>query len=127
MLTPNEFEDIVRQICAAQTSAHPDQWTKGNPFWGHCTVVSLLAQDVFGGDVLRVDLRTVPGFEDIKWHSWNRFPNGGEIDFTRSQLTDPIPKNIPVEVRTRDNLFSYPTIQHRYELLKSRFQRKITQ
>jgi hypothetical protein len=55
-------------------------------------------------------------------------PNGEEIDFTREQLKavkTPIPKDIPVEVRTRENLFSYPTIQKRYELLKSRFEKAI--
>ena len=87
-------------------------------------MVSLLAEDVFGGDVLRADLRAVPGFEDIKWHSWNRLPDGEEIDFTRSQLKDPLPKNIPVEARTRENLFSYPTIERRYKLLKSRFDKE---
>jgi hypothetical protein len=122
MIALDEFKHTIRNVCDAQTSAHPDQWTDQDPFLGHCTVVSLVAQDVFGGDVLRVDLRAVPGFEKNKWHSWNRLPDGKEIDFTDPELRDRIPKSVPVEVRTRDNLFSYPTIQRRYELLKSRFQ-----
>lgn len=123
-MTPEEFENTVRQICDAKTSAHGERWTPENPFLGHCTVVSILAQDIFGGDILRADLRGAPGFEDIKWHSWNRLPDGREVDFTASQLEKPIPKGVPIEIRTRENLFSYPTIKDRYEILKSRFKQK---
>jgi hypothetical protein len=126
MITPEEFKSTMRKICDAKTSAHPDQWTSQDPFLGHCTVVALVAQDVFGGDILRVDLRTVPGFEEIKWHSWNKMPSGEEIDFANPELKDRLPKSVPVEVRTRENLFSYPTIQKRYELLKSRFDANIS-
>lgn len=119
-----KFKEILTRVVAKDTSAHPDEWTPQNPFLGHCTVVSLLAQDIFGGEVVRVDLRTVPGFEDIAWHSWNILPDGRVIDFTEAQLIKPLPEKLDTFIAKREILFTYSNIQKRYELLKHRFQKR---
>jgi len=124
-MTKDNFKELIVSVLDRDTSAHPEQWTWGNPFWGHCTVVSLLAQDIFGGDIMRVDLSKVPGFENIKWHSWNRLPDGEEIDFTKSQFHKKFPENLKPWVADRTQLFSYGGIEKRYLLLKERFDKFI--
>lgn len=122
-MTPSnrDFEVILLKIASAETSAHPNLWTTQNPMPGHCTVVSRLAQDVFGGQVARVDLRKVPGWEEICWHSWNILPNGQHTDFTASQLEAPLPTNLPLYFPTRRQFFRWGTIKKRYKLLKAKY------
>jgi hypothetical protein len=117
---PN-FQKLIDTIASKDTSAHPDKWKKENPLLGHCTVVSILAQDVFGGDIMIVDLHNVPGFEDIKWHSWNKLATGRELDFTKSQFDKTLPKNLKTFIVNREKLFTYSNIEKRYRLLKGRF------
>lgn len=120
-MTQEEFAEKIVTLCGPETTAHPEEWLPSNPFLGHCTVVSLLAQDLFGGEIMRTNLKIVPGFKEFSWHSWNLLPDGKEIDFTAAQFSNPLPKHIPVWSPTREELFSYPGIQRRYELLKSKF------
>jgi hypothetical protein len=120
-MTREDFAEKIKEVCGVETTAHPQTWTPDNPFLGHCTVVSLLAQDFFGGEIMRTDLHAVPGFEEFRRHSWNRLPSGQEIDFTVAQFPRPLPDNLVVRVASREELFSYPGIQKRYELLKEKF------
>lgn len=125
-ITFSSFQKIIDSIASRDTSAHPDDWEKENPLLGHCTVVSILAQDVFGGDIMRVALHKVPGFENIKWHSWNKLEDGQELDFTKSQLDKTLPKNLDTFIANREKLFAYSNIERRYRLLKRRFDNSLT-
>lgn len=120
LIMPNEFEVIMLEICDQETSQDSEAWTAENPLWGHCAVVSLLVQDVFGGDLLRVSLEGTE-FASSRSHYWNRLPNGIEHDFTRVQFDGRYPKGLKAEVCERSYVLSYqPTVQ-RYELLSRRF------
>lgn len=81
----SSFEKLLPLICTKETSVDPERWVAENPLWGHCAVVSLLANDLFGGTFLRADLSNTP-FADVGSHYWNVFPNGSEYDFTRTQF-----------------------------------------
>jgi hypothetical protein len=84
------FEEIILKICDEETSLDPDNWTPENPLWAHCSVVSMLAQDCFGGEILMAVFESIPeiGLESFFPHFWNKLPNGEEKDFTKSQFGD---------------------------------------
>lgn len=48
-MTPEQFEGLLKYVCTKETSAHPEGWTPDNPTWGHCAVVAVMAERVFGG------------------------------------------------------------------------------
>jgi len=48
-MTTEEFKKTILNICSKDTSSDPANWTKDNPTYGHCAIVSVLAQDKFGG------------------------------------------------------------------------------
>ena len=115
------IEKILPQICDKETSQDPERWSKENPLWGHCAVVSLVVQDYLGGELLRASLLSVKGFEHMRSHYWNQLEDGKEIDFTKSQFGDKYPEDLQWELRTREYVLSYQETAKRYELLKSRF------
>lgn len=108
-------------IAAQDTGADPEHWSKDNPLWGHCAVVSLLAQDLYGGELLRHSLEQVNGYEYLRSHYTNQLPDGRELDFTAAQFTFELPKDLSTETRPRERVLGHPDTQRRYELLKSRF------
>ena len=55
-ITPEQFRAILPEICDSETSQSPQGWKPTNPLWGHCAVVSLIAQNLFGGELLRASL-----------------------------------------------------------------------
>lgn len=120
-VTPRRFTRIILAVCAQDTSADPDSWTKFNPLWGHCAVIALLAQDLFGGTLLRKSLENVQGLEHIRSHYLNKFPDGREWDFTYTQFAQGLPADLPVEERTREQLLANANTKQRYEILRSRY------
>lgn len=120
-ITVENFSGIVEKVCARDTSADPEGWSEKNPLWGHCAVVSLLAQDLFGGTLIRRSLETVAGLEHLRSHYSNRLTNGAEVDFTRKQFQQELPDNLLKEERDREQALFHPDTQKRYELLKGRF------
>ncbi|MBI2025085.1 MAG: hypothetical protein HYT03_03315 [Candidatus Harrisonbacteria bacterium] len=117
-----EFKDLLPMICNGDTSQDPGGWTKNNPLWGHCAVVSLLAQDVFGGELLRASLEGTE-FAKMRSHYWNKLPTFGEVDFTGPQFGDNYPEYLRSTVRERDYLLSNPETKRRYRLLAERFKK----
>ncbi|MBI2063525.1 MAG: hypothetical protein HYT65_00825 [Candidatus Yanofskybacteria bacterium] len=95
-------------------------WSAENPFWGHCAVVSLVAQDLFGGDLLRASLEKVPGFENMRSHYWNKLADGSIIDLTASQFGTRYPHGLNHESKQRSYVLSYPETAKRYKLLALR-------
>lgn len=124
-LTPDEFRKILPDICDHETAQNPAGWTPENPLLGHCAVVSLVAQDLFGGELLRASLVGIPGFEHILSHYWNKLADGSIEDFTKSQFGANYPTGLKAEVRTRFYVLSFPETAKRYNLLVSRLVRII--
>lgn len=118
-ITQEEFRKILLSVCSAETSADPDGWTSENPLWGHCAVVSLVAQNFFGGILLRASLKGT-FFASAGSHYWNKLADGTEVDFTASQFGDQYPTNLVSETRERTYILSYPQTKRRYELLALR-------
>ena len=118
----HEFRKILRTICARDTSADPGGWTPENPLWGHCAVVALLAQDMFGGKLIRVDLTHVPKFAHMRSHYLNDLGSGQGEDFTAAQFGPQyLPHELKSETRERSYVLSYPETMERYQLLALRF------
>ena len=124
-ITTAEFSKMISKICACDTSADPEHWSAKNPMWGHCAIVSLLAQDNFGGTLVRRSLEDVAELECLRSHYSNKLSDGMEVDFTLEQFHGKLPASLPKEERPRDRVLSYPDTQKRYELLKSRFEEKL--
>lgn len=118
-----EFLDKLRNIGAKDTSADPDGWTPENPLWGHCAVASLLAEDVFGGELVRASLKEHPKYAYLRSHFWNRLPDGSDIDFTTEQYPDLLFQNLVGDVRSRESVLESPDTQRRYALLQERFKK----
>lgn len=117
------FRDVLPRICDRETSMDPDRWTPENPLHAHCSVVSLLAHDIFGGEIIEASIEQGPGFERRGIHYWNKLSNGREEDFTKGQFKNdaPIFNNYP-SVRTRAWIFQVsPVAFKRYMLLCERF------
>lgn len=111
---------VMRKCCAADTSFDSAGWTTDNPWWGHCLVVSLLVQDICGGDLIRQSLKGVPGYEHFGTHYSNRLPDGAYVDFTVGQLRGLL-LDTAKEVRSRESGFKDPdTVRDRYDRFKER-------
>ena len=121
VITPEEFTKILSVICSRDTSVDPLSWSETNPLWGHCAVVALLAQDLFGGVLIRESLAEVEGLEHIRSHYLNFCADGIERDFTYMQFKAGLPNNLSREERERERILSYGDTQKRYEILKERF------
>ncbi|MDO8466804.1 MAG: DUF1653 domain-containing protein [bacterium] len=111
---------LLPKICGRETSADPGDGSEANPLWGHCAVVALLTQDLFGGELLRASLDGTP-FADMRSHYWNQLPGGMELDLTAPQFGDNYPIGLQPETRTRSYVLSNPDTKARYELLKQKF------
>ena len=100
------FEDLLLISCTRRTSAAPDGWTKENPLYGHCAVVSLVAQNLYGGELLRTSLENTP-FSSMGSHYINRI-EGVNRDFTAPQFGDNYPSGLQFEPKTRDYVLFDP-------------------
>ncbi len=114
-----EFTACLRVAAQRGTSADPEGWSSENPLWGHCAAVSLLAQELYGGDLVRGSLQSHPRYKYLKSHYWNRI-NGQDIDFTREQYLDLSCGELLAEVRPRGLVLAHPDMASRYALLKDR-------
>lgn len=120
-ITTENFLEYIRKVADRDTSSDPDNWTVENPLYGHCAVVSLVAQDYFGGELVSASLESIPKYAHLKSHYWNRLPDGTEIDFTREQFTDELPK-LDGEIKSRDYVLSYPDTKKRYDILRTKLE-----
>ncbi|HTK59643.1 MAG TPA: hypothetical protein VL283_00390, partial [Candidatus Baltobacteraceae bacterium] len=114
------FARLLPALCDRETSADPDGWTPENPLWGHCAVVTAAVQDRFGGDVMRASLEKFPKWAQMRSHYWNRFPHGGQRDFTEPQFGGDPPQGLEAEESTRTRILSYAPTLERYKLLSWR-------
>ena len=124
-ITKEKFQEIIEIICSDDTSADPKHWSAENPTWGHCAVVALLAQDQFGGALIRQSFENVEGFGHLLSHYSNKLAGGSEVDFTQEQFQGRLPQGLIKEERPRERVLSYPDTKRRYELLKDRFETEL--
>ncbi|MCX6704752.1 MAG: hypothetical protein NT162_00215, partial [Candidatus Woesebacteria bacterium] len=86
----------------------------------HCAVVSVIAQELFGGKLLRADMTKYPEFVHMRSHYVNQMPNGEIKDFTLSQFDGKRPVDLEFTEREREYVLSYPETAKRYDLLLQR-------
>ena len=115
----SEFSKIISKICNRDTSSNPDDWTPENPTYGHCAIVSVLAQDMFGGTIARVSLVGTP-YEKMHSHYFNVI-DGVEHDFTLSQFNENPCAKSKREERSQAEILSSLNTKKRFDLLKGRF------
>lgn len=132
-ITIQEFQELLPSVCDRETSQDREGWTPENWAWGHCAVVALLAQNVFGGDLLRSSLANDPIFYKGGSHYRNILPDGTIVDFTASQFGDDEPVLSGDVVRTRQSVLyppndaldevkkNFESTRKRYELLQWRY------
>lgn len=121
-ISQRDFNRILLRICDQRTTYGRQDWTLDNVLWGQCAVVTLLAQDVFGGDIVRASLAKTK-FAQCRWHFWNKLLSGKEKDFTRKQFGKSYPK-LNGELRSRSKILSSRSTVRRYELLRKRYERE---
>ena len=114
------FAALLSGLCGRDTSADPDGWTPENPLWGHCAVASVAAQDRFGGGLLRASLEKFPKWAQMRSHYWNRFPHGGQRDFTEPQFGGDPPRGLEAGEKSRAYVLSFGPTRERYRLLSWR-------
>ena len=73
---------FARRLAGAWSAETAQTWREDDPARGQCSVTALVAQDLFGGTILKT--RIGPA-----WHFYNRF-DGARHDFTASQFAAPI-------------------------------------
>lgn len=128
-ISRERFKDLLPAICNLETSSDPNNWTQENPLWGHCAVVSLVAQNLFGGKLARASLEDTE-FAEMVSHYWNIFPDGTGEDFTAPQFQGKKPV-LTASERTRDYVLYDPKtgkpreIMNRYKLLAVRLVRML--
>ena len=124
-ITPEQFKKLLPTICTKETASESTQnnWTKENPLWGHCAVVSVVAQNLFGGELLRASLEGTL-FESGGSHYWNRLADKTEEDFTKAQFGDNFPQDLKPIVRDREYVLktakNAAQTEKRYKLLAFR-------
>lgn len=126
VVTARKFRKILWEICGQDTSADSRGWTKENILWGHSAVVSLLAQDLFGGELLSMSLAGTD-FARLRFHYRNRFPDGSQKDFTREQFGGKLNADLVVSEAERDKVLADKATARRYNLLVERFKEKVSQ
>lgn len=81
-MTPEHLAAFVRRIEAGWSLETSSRWEPANPARGQCSVTTLVAQDILGGEILKT--QTPAGT-----HFYNRI-DGERHDFTLSQFDRPI-------------------------------------
>ncbi|MDP3963227.1 MAG: hypothetical protein Q8Q39_01885 [bacterium] len=104
-ITIDRFQQLLREICDQETSQDPEHWKPENPLWGHCAVASLVAQNLFGGDIFRASMQRRG--KVFGSHYWNRLQDGKDYDFTRDQFGGTLPTLLDPALRDRASIL-YP-------------------
>ncbi len=112
------LELLIKKSCNSATcyAELRNEWSKSNPTLGHCAIVSMLVNDLFGGDIAK-----------IKTNRGNHYFNlidGKILDVTKEQFEK---LDIPIDYKeiimvSRDYLESNPDTMKRYKLLKRRYE-----
>ncbi|MBI5003919.1 hypothetical protein HZC00_02405 [Candidatus Kaiserbacteria bacterium] len=114
------FESIIHGICVHDTSADPVGWSEESPLWGHCAVIALLIQEVYGGTIYRQSLKGIEGFEHFGSHYSNVLHGGLEADFALGFLSGKLDMQAK-RVWPRERILNFPGNREGYEKFKNRF------
>lgn len=85
-----------------------------------------MAQNLFGGELLRGSLTEVPGFEHMRSHYWNKLADSSVGDFTKSQFGERYPTGLKAETRDRSYVLSFPETAKRYKILALRLAKTLS-
>lgn len=119
-ISPDMFKEILPIICDKDTCYSPDSWSPSNPLSGHSAVVALLAQELYGGEIVCPSSSDALEFKNLKSHYWNILPDGTEIDFTKEQFGSKYPDKLTIRGKSREYLLSDKSTSTRYKLLSAR-------
>ncbi|HUC94924.1 MAG TPA: hypothetical protein VMR19_02915 [Candidatus Saccharimonadales bacterium] len=114
-----EFEHILPKICDAEISYDPEGWTFNNPLYGTCVPVSLVAKKIFGGSLLRADLKDLPRYRHMEFH-WVNLLNGRIMDFTRAQFGEEYPEGMEYVRKSPSSILRHTDVARRTCLLYQR-------
>jgi hypothetical protein len=126
-MTYDTFASVLNKVAQRDTSADSVHWTTDNPLWGHCTVAALVAQDYFGGRIVRGSIAFLPKYSYLRWHYWNELEDSYAIDFTKEQYKDLVFTDLVGEVRNRDKDLQHEDVARRYTLLRERIKHELLQ
>ena len=129
-LTEDELEETLPSICDTETTFDIPGWSKENPLWGHCGVVTTLAHDLLGGKIYEGWLKGTTREETMEYlfegggepdteyllHLWNELPGEIKKDFTAQQFGNDYPDLEGLPVSRKYVLSFEPTVQ-RYRTL----------
>lgn len=110
--TPLDLYRAVACVWSADTASPTGAWTASNPAMNHCSITSLVAQDLFGGEILCT--KTSGGI-----HFYNRI-DGVKWDLTASQFVGPIPYDDTFA--SREQAFADTSFE-KYHFIKARLAR----
>ncbi len=87
VLTLADIEQTIRSSLDGRTypSDAKKPWNPAHPTRGQCGVVTLVVNDLLGGELMRGEVH-LDG-QRIDFHWWNRLLGGIEVDLTRDQFT----------------------------------------
>ena len=125
MFTPtlSSYIEYIAANCKKDTSADPDNWTVGNPTWGHCVMIAVLTQELYGGDIWRASLLHIPQFARMRSHYGNRLPTGVHLDLTAPQFGEEYPLGLEPKRSSRTYVLGTPATLARYAVFHERFER----
>jgi hypothetical protein len=87
------FKKKLHKAWSRQTSSEPKNWTSSNRALGQCAATSLVVNDIFGGEIVKVKVRNYRR----ETHYYNITPSGEKIDITAEEEFDvepPIFENV---------------------------------
>jgi deoxycytidylate deaminase len=125
----NEFRKLVPHLCRKGTAAGGGKgWTPDNPTWGHCAVVSLIAQNLFGGELLRISLEGTE-FAEYRSHYFNQLPDGSVEDITKDQFSGRLPEILfeMAVVKDRGDVINGADTKDRYVELAFRLAERLNE
>ena len=118
-----DFLEQIAQICAQDTSSDPDGWSPENPLWGHCALVAVLIQEIFGGDTWRASLLHLPRLAHVRSHYGNRLPSGAILDATAKQFGDNFLPLLVMRASSREHMLGNAATLARFTLFRDRYLR----
>jgi len=124
-ISEKEFEQILPRICDASISYDPERWTPDNPLYGTCVPVSLVARPIFGGLLLRADLKSFPKYRHLEFHWVNLPPDKRIKDFTQTQFGDDYPEGMEYVRKSPSSILRHTDVAQRTHLLYQRLLREI--
>ena len=121
-LTPCGYYDLLSRIWAPDTCTPRmrQEWAQQHPTWGQCSVTAFIMQDIYGGKVRGVLL------EDGSIHCFNDV-DGCVFDLTSEQFGKQKLDYTSCPEQLREVHFKKEEKRQRYELLKERLMKEVTE